>query len=164
MALKEYLTKMIIGMAGDQWGEPKTKEEAMGLLERVGPVEGEGGFVKIAAVVACKCGNPCMINATPPEHTVEEFKALAADSNGDARVIEAKAPGVPDDAPHLCASNMGGTLIICEECDQQFLVAWEFDCCMVSGELKAPGEDTDGPESSSSGESYTFAPLSKTLH
>jgi hypothetical protein len=119
------------------------------------------------AVVACDCGTPVPIKASPPDHSMEEMREKIKEAEGTDRELSLIEMEINKDAPEgtaLCATNVGFSSVECGECGRKYVAAWEFDCFQINKSVSFPWDDLEGPGRSASGQSYSKRPISETVH
>jgi len=161
VGLKMYLTKIMSELCKKDPDEDVSDLKVV--LDRCKPSQAQGGFVNVEGVVACKCGTPIRISASPPNRSESELRAMAA-RDPDATLVVCAPPDFHDGGETMCASNLGGVAIRCPSCNNSYLAAWEFDCVMVDRELVLSGDAEEVPEHRSSGSDMTLKKLSRLIH
>jgi hypothetical protein len=165
MGCKKFMSK-IIGAIAEFHGANSNESMKKILMEQVKPRAAHGGFIELFMMVACECGEPCLIRATPPQDLQRKLDEAVANGEcgaGDVKVIETKSvhyDETQDKKEQLSCTNVGMTTKVCDECGRLYIACWEFEACQVEKGTTFPWEDPEDGIPPASG--MVFGSLKKT--
>lgn len=164
MGLRKIIAKIFMEIAEHNGIEMETPEQKESFIKRTKPQQIKGGFLRIAAVIACPCGYPVNLDASPVEKSEEEIAAAVEElkDSDHTTVVQLQVPGAPDDGENKIATNVGITSIKCPKCDRQFVACWEFDACSITN-ITLPWGDPEVPAHPSSELSFAGESLRKRM-
>jgi hypothetical protein len=144
-------------------GRYRTREEA---LDDFDPAVSICGFLKIAGVIRCGCGEMVTVCAEPKELTPEKMKELRqyAENHDDITVKDVTVGNPPEDEEVGMATNVGHITQTCEKCGRRLLATWKMEAGSVNGSVSFPWEDQESPDLPASGPMNLTRPRGSTVH
>jgi hypothetical protein len=135
-------------------------------LDNIDPVLSICGFLKIAAVVKCKCGEVKLIVASPGDLTPEKEATIREQLERDGEMtFDDLLVGDPTlDGEIGIASNVGHISETCEKCGRRILGTWQMEAATLKSSTDFPWEDQESPDSSASGPMSPKRPMGSTVH
>jgi hypothetical protein len=167
MSVKKLIEGLIheIGLQFNSMDTVKEREE---VVKKIDPELTPCGFLAIAGVVCCPCGEPVKVETQAPEHTQKEIEEALAESDGSLKVHEVQSVHYDESKDssgrQMHATNVGHSMVQCVECRTRFLMAWEMCAVKINDDVKLPWVNQDGPDSSSSGQSFAETKSNGTVH
>lgn len=144
-----------------------TLEEKKKFIDIVEAKQGKGGFCEVRCAIACPCGVPIPIHASPMQMSDEQQSDMEREIEGDpdSEVIRVQGPDAKPGDKHQIATNLGHTSVRCYQCGALFIVGWELDVCQINKDTVIPWSDSESPKHSSSEPHFSAAKrVSRTVH